>query len=391
MSAGQSMRARFVGAARRRPPARRPATPSDAPWRLRAAAGRGHPPRMPHVPFHLRAQAHAARALLKLPRPVLVRLSGGRSVERDGCVLDEQLQFMLSMAERLGRGISDPTLPLAERRRGMDLDAVVFAPTPPPLAEVRDERVSERVRVRIYRPHGVARPAPALVYLHGGGFVLGGLESHDPVCRALAHDAGCVVVSVDYRLAPEHPYPAAADDATEAFRWVVAEAARLGVDPARVAVGGDSAGGNLAAVVALDTRDDEHPPCLQALIYPAVDQTMSFPSLKIMERGFLLDLATIQWFRAQYAPDPADWTKPRASPWFADVKSVAPALVQTAGFDPLRDEGEGYATKLRDGGVAVTARRYRSMVHGYISITGSIVGAREPWDDLVAGLRRAFR
>lgn len=345
---------------------------------------------MSGTPLHLRAQGTAARALLRLPRPVLLRLSGGARVTRDGCVLDEQLQFMLAVAERLGRGIADLNATIAERRASMDIDALVFAPSTAPLEAVRDERVSGRVTVRVYRPRGLSRSAPALVYLHGGGFVLGSLTSHDPVCRALAHEARCVVVAVDYRLAPEHPFPAAADDATEAFRWVISQAARLGVDPSRVAVGGDSAGGNLAAVVAIDTRDDEHPPCLQALIYPAVDQTQSFPSLKLMESGFLLDLATINWFRAHYTPDPADWEKPRASPWFADVEGLAPAHVQTAGFDPLRDEAEAYAVKLRDAGVAVTSRRYPSMVHGYISVTGSIVCAREAWGDLVVALRTAF-
>ena len=345
---------------------------------------------MSSVPLHLRAQGSVARALLKLPRSVLVRLSGGERVARDGCVLDEQLQFMLAAAERLGRGIADLNASIPERRAAMDIDALIFAPPTPDLESVRDERVSERVGVRVYRPHGLTRSAPALVFLHGGGFVLGSLASHDPVCRGLAGEARCVVIAVDYRLAPEHRFPASADDATEAFRWVIAHAARLGVDPARVAVGGDSAGGNLAAVVALDTRADAHPPCLQALIYPALDQTQSFPSLKLMESGFLLDLATINWFRAQYTPDAADWEHPRASPWFADVQGLAPAHVQTAGFDPLRDEGEAYAAKLRAAGVAVTSKRYPSMVHGYISITGSIVGAREPWGDLVTALRTAF-
>lgn len=346
---------------------------------------------MIHVPLHLRAQARAARALLKLPPPVLVRLSGGRRVERDGFLLDEQLQCMLSVAERLGRGTPDPNLPLAERRLGMDLDSLVFAPTTGPLQRVGDERPNERFAARVYRPYGLGSEAPAVVYLHGGGFVLGGLESHDPVCRALANEVRAVVVAIDYRLAPEHRFPAAADDATEAFRWVIAQADRLGLDPARVAVAGDSAGGNLSAVVAMDTRGDAHPPRLQALVYPAVDMTLSFPSLQTMERGFLLELDTIKWFLQQYCPDRAERTNPRASPLFGDVKGVAPALVQTAGFDPLRDEGEAYAAKLRDAGVPVTAKRYDSLIHGYLATSGTVVAARAPWRDLVDALRDALR
>jgi len=345
---------------------------------------------MQPVPLHLRIQGAAGRALLKLPRAALVRLSGGRRVARDGCVLDEQLQCMLFVAERLGRGLTDHA-DVAAARAAMDLDAQVFATAPAPLASVDDARLRDGLGVRVYRPRDLGATAPAVVYFHGGGFVLGGLTSHDRVCRALAHDARCVVIAVDYRLAPEHAFPAAADDATEAFRWVVRESARLGVDPARIAVAGDSAGGNLAAVVALDTRADAQRPCFQALVYPVVDNTRSFPSARIMAEGFLLTEASIAAFRAAYVPDVSLWQHPRASPWFApDVAGLPPAVVQTAGFDPLRDEGEAYAGRLRDAGVAVEARRYPSLIHGYINLTGSVEAAREPWSDLVFALRGAF-
>ena len=345
---------------------------------------------MQPVPLHLRVQGAAGRALLKLPRPALVRLSGGRRVTRDGCVLDEQLQCMLFVAERLGRGLTDRG-DVAAARAAMDLDAHVFAPPPAALASADDDRVRDDLNVRVYRPRDLAAPSPAVVVFHGGADPLGGLTAHHRVPRALAPDARCVVISVDYRLAPEHAFPAAADDATEAFRWVIREAARLGVDPARVAVAGDSAGGNLAAVVALDTRADTQRPRLQALVYPVVDNTRSFPSARIMSEGFLLTEESIAWFRAQYVPDASQWRHPRASPWFApDLAGLPPALVQTAGFDPLRDEGEAYASRLRDAGVPVEARRYPSLIHGYLNLTGSVEAAREPWSDLVFALRGAF-
>ena len=306
-------------------------------------------------------------------------------------MLDEQLQLMLFLAAKLGRGMPVADLTVAQRREAMDLEAGIFAPISAPLAKVETLRTDGGLEVRAYRPRGVPSPAPALVYFHGGGFVVGSLDSHDSVCRALAAEAGCVVLSVAYRLAPEHPFPAAPDDCTAAFRWAAREAATLGIDPRRIAVGGDSAGGNLAAVTALDTREDALRPCFQALIYPCADMTLSFPSIDKLASGFLLERATMVWFRERYCPDPKSWTNPRVAPWFADsVAGVAPALVQTAGFDPLRDEGEAYATRLRAAGVAVEAKRYPSMIHGYLNMGGSVTAARAPLDDLTAALRKAF-
>ena len=234
---------------------------------------------------------------MRLPRAVLSRLAG-RPVTRDGYVLDPQLQLALTLHARLGKKLTHQQT-VAEARDDLEANASVFAPAPPELDRVDDLRIpggAGAIGVRVYRPRGAARPAPALVYYHGGGFVLGSLDSHDALCRVLADGARCVVVAVDYRLAPEHRFPAAPDDAAAAFRWVARSAAELGVDPARIAVGGDSAGGNLAAVVALDVRADEIRPALQLLIYPAVDFTLSFPSMVSVGKGFLLARPTIDWF-----------------------------------------------------------------------------------------------
>ena len=172
---------------------------------------------------------------------------------------------------------------------------------------------------------------------------------------------------------------------------VLREAGALGIDPKRIAVTGDSAGGNLSAVVSLDTKDDAVRPRFQALVYPATDSTWSFPSMTTMATGGLLDRESVGWFRGSYTPDPATWPLPRVSPWFAnELAGQPPTLVQTAGFDPLRDEGEAYGEKLRAVGVDVKVKRYRSLSHGYLNLIGTVAAADEPWNDLVAALRRAL-
>ena len=220
-------------------------------------------------------------------------------------------------------------------------------------------------------------PQPALIYFHGGGWVIGDLESHDQVCRALANAARCIVVAVDYRLAPEHKFPAAVDDAIAATRWIAGNAARLGIDAARLAVGGDSAGGNLAAVVSLDARDRGGPPLVfQLLIYPGTDMRMDRPSHVRHAEQLPLRRATMQWFVGHYlrdAGDEADW---RASPLRArDFRNLPPALVVTAGFDPLCDEGEAYAKALSGAGVRVAHERFGGQIHGFLSMGRMIADA----------------
>lgn len=322
-----------------------------------------------------------------------IRALAGKPIERDGRVLDPQAQLALLAAKRAGKK-PGYELGLEADRRDMDISGRQLGPRPASLAWI-ENRMLGGLPVRIYRPHGIPKPAPALMYLHGGGFTSGSLESHDLVCQATAAETPCTVVSVDYRLGPEHPFPAAIDDATKIFRTMVTDAATLGIDPNRIAVGGDSAGGNLSAVVALDTRNDAVKPCFQMLIYPAVDMTMSFPSIDIFDRGFFLEKESIRWYRGNYiGHDATDAEKrdPRASPWFAkDLSGLPKALVVTAGFDPLRDEGDAYAKRLAASGVEVEHKSYASLFHGFWNTTGIIHAARGAFDDAIRSLRTALQ
>jgi len=237
------------------------------------------------------------------------------------------------------------------------------------------------VPVRVYRRFGVGigrpghRPA-AIAYFHGGGWVVGDLDSHDASCRLIAAVTGCVVVAVDYRLAPEHPFPAAVEDSVAAYAWIQRNHGILGTAPGVVGVMGDSAGGNLAAVVAQETRpgrrsavDDVPPPVAQCLIYPALDARFVTESFRVMGDRFFLTREGMEAFRAHYVPDPADYGDVRASPALCeDLDGLAPAVVVTAGFDPLRDEGTAYAAALAGAGVAVEYRCYDDMVHGFFGM-----------------------
>jgi acetyl esterase len=263
------------------------------------------------------------------------------------------------------------------------------------VAEVTDRSVpgpGGEVPVRVYRPANAPAPAPCLVYFHGGGWVIGTLDSTDTICRAVANRAGCVVVSVDYRLAPEHPFPAPLDDCYAALVWVAEHGTELGTDTTRLAVGGDSAGGNLAAAVALRARDENGPALrLQLLVYPVTDHGYDTASYRENGEGRLLTTDMMRWFWDHYLGSSGQGGNPLASPLrAADLAGLPPALVLTAEYDPLRDEGEAYAARLAEAGVPVTQTRYAGQIHAFWQMPGTFPAALEAADQAAAELRRAF-
>jgi len=263
-----------------------------------------------------------------------------------------------------------------------------------PVGAVRDASIpgpGGDIPVRLYRPDGEG-PLPLLVHYHGGGWVIGDLGTHEADCRELCRLAGCAVLSVDYRLAPEHPYPAAAEDAYAALEWAAAHAAELEADRDRIAVGGDSAGGNLAAVAALMARDRGGArPCFQLLVYPVTDAAQDTASYAENGDGYLLTRDSMAWFWQHYCPDPGLRREPYASPLRAEDFSGLPALVMTAEFDPLRDEGEAYAARLQAAGVPAEVERYPGMIHGFFSLARQIPAARPALERAAHALRSALR
>jgi len=246
-------------------------------------------------------------------------------------------------------------------------------PDPPPVAEVHAlsaDGPHGAIALRLYRPLGSATAAqlPVLVYYHGGGWVIGDLETHDTLCRQLANGAGCAVVAVDYRMGPEHRFPAAVDDCIAATQWVHDHASALNLDATRLAVGGDSAGGNLAAVVTIAARESGTLPVVfQLLIYPATDQRCDSASHRTLGEGYLLTTETMVYFRGHYIAEPAQHVDWRASPLLhPDLSRLPPAFVLTAGFDPLRDEGLAYAQRLSEAGVRSTQLCFERQIHGFI-------------------------
>jgi acetyl esterase len=283
-------------------------------------------------------------------------------------------------------------MPLADAR-GVARMMIEFGGPEEPVARVDNRHVpgpTEPIPIRVYRP-SMGERLPAVMFFHGGGFVLGDLETHDRQCRRLANGSGCSVIAVGYRLAPEHRYPAAAEDAYSATCYVAEHGSDFGIDPSRIAVAGDSAGGNLAAVVALMARDRRGPALqCQLLIYPVTDFTDESPSMQEFN-GHFLTIEMMDWFANQYVPSSTDRRSPYASPMYAtDLRGLPPAFVVTAECDMVRDQGEAYARKLLEAGVQVELKRYDGMIHPFISLGGVIDDGHVAIDEAAAVLRAAL-
>ncbi|MBO2445722.1 alpha/beta hydrolase [Actinomadura barringtoniae] len=311
----------------------------------------------------VRAVKAVVGAAYGLPKPVK-RLIAGRPVRRDGQTLALEAQLLLTLSQventELGGGGVDEARVRLERAQKL-IDPKV------PGVQAR-ELSAGGVRSRLYTPKGLAEGSPLLVFYHGGGFAVGSLNSHDNVCKQLAVSAKVRVLSVDYRLAPEHPFPAGVEDALAAYEYAVENAEALGADPDAIAVGGDSAGGNLAAVVSLFT--ERRKPAFALLFYPTTDLTSRRRSRELFGEGFYLTDKAMTWFSDHYCPEELR-KDPKVSPLLADDLSDFPATyLVTAGFDPLRDEGEEFARRLEEAGVKVALRRQDDLIHGFANMFG---------------------
>lgn len=342
--------------------------------------------------FDERLLYRAGRVASALPVSIQRALSGG-PVVREGSELEPELALMIKVG---GRSLSPGSMTLERYRAEQAKSARIAGGERLAVGTVRDLTVNGAkgpLRARHYAPVvelDSSHPRPLLVYFHGGGFVFGDLDTHDAPCRYLCRYSGVHVLAIDYRLAPEHRFPAAPLDAFAAFSWAKKHAASLGADPDRVGVGGDSAGGNLAAVVSLMAREaGEVLPACQLLIYPPVDRRPPWRSLDLFGEGFMLTKASIDWFDAQYGMRDTDghpdW---RRNPLVASSHAgLPPAYVVTAGFDPLRDEGEAYADALTRAGTPVSLRRFPEQLHGFVNMVGISRTARDAVLEMAGALR----
>ncbi|WP_200915034.1 alpha/beta hydrolase [Mycolicibacterium fortuitum] len=343
----------------------------------------------------VRATKLTLAAIPRIPDRVKRLLLGGRSVTIDGNTLDTTLQFTLAAEHAAGVGglvaDHDPETGVAVSRAALRSTAAMMkVRIDADVSEISIPGPAGPIPARRYVPDGTGSPATSalLLYFHGGGFVLGDLDTHDSLCRLICRDGGIQVISVDYRLAPEHKAPAAVDDAYAAYRWALDHAAGLGAT--RIVVGGDSAGANLAAVVTQQARDSELPlPALQLLLYPVTDMSSETRSKTLFAKGFFLEKRDMDWFFSHYL-DGAEVSAedPLVSPLLAeDLSGLPPALVITAGFDPLRDEGDRYARALQEAGVVVDFREERSIIHAFANFFPLGGGSATATSAMISALR----
>jgi acetyl esterase len=314
--------------------------------------------------------------------------------------LHAKMAQILEMVERAKRTPYHALTP-QQARAAYAMSAPILDIAPLPMFSIDDIRIPtrdhEEISVRVYQPAepGWAQPSGALLFFHGGGFTVGSPQTHDALCRKFARDASCAVVSVDYRLAPEHKFPVAVNDAFDALQWLVREAPTLGIDPARIAIGGDSAGGTLATVCAVLARDAGIELKMQMLIYPGVSAWQKSASHTQLAEGYLISSDTIQWFFEQYLRDERDRDDWRFAPLDAagglpDYGGVAPVWIAAAEFDPLFDEDIAYADKLRMAKVPVTLARYEGMIHEFFKMGGFVPEVAAAHADAVSALREAL-
>ena len=301
--------------------------------------------------------------------------------------LDPQAQALLDQMKAMGFTYT-PELTVTSAREMLQAMLAV-RPAGEPVAHIEDRLIpgpAGEIPIRIYTPEGRG-PFPVLVFLHTGGWMVGNLDSQDPLCRRITNRTGCIVVSVDYRLAPENPFPAAVEDSFEATQWAASHAAEFGGDPYRLAIVGDSAGANMAAVVTLLARDRGGAKlAFQLLMFPATDFRLNTPTMEELGEGYNVTKDQMIWIRNNYLPNSADWTNPLASPLLAsDLSGLPPALIIYAEYDPLRDDAEAFAASLKEAGVSVKSSRYDGMIHDFIDLF------EEPGERALAEIASALR
>ncbi len=338
-------------------------------------------------------QTTLVRLMMKLPPSWLVKMSGGKPFELGGRTLDPHFQFMMNGAkDQPPMSSLSPEVARAASAQGI---AMFDAPLPNGVTaeDSRIELADRNIPIRIYRPEGQDPNIPVMVFYHFGGGVIGDLETCHAFCGLMASIVKGPIISVDYRLAPEHKWPAGVEDAIASYEWALEHAESFGAPPGQASVGGDSMGGHLSAIVAQEMKRDHKPqPVLQLLIYPAVEIVSDTPSMHIFADAYPLSKDTMDWFMDHYVPEGADVNDPRLSPLHeTNLEGLAPAIVVTAGFDPLSDQGKLYADRLNDAGVETQFRCYDSLAHGFTAFIGGSPAAAKACREIATMVRMTLR